>query len=136
MLEKILVPILFTGAQFIIVWYGDFTGKLADKGTYLGIHYDSTFVRSLITQFEYLWVLIIINILFSLGFNMGYSGYKNFLVIAMIWMASAPIAALLYNTIILKEKISWVIIVGVLLVAMGAIAIVANKEITKLIAGN
>lgn len=136
MLEKILVPILFTGAQFIIAWYGDFTGKLASKGTYLGIAYDSAFVRSLITQFEYLWILVIINVLFSLGFGLGFSGYKNFLVIDMIWIASGPVAALLYNTIILKEKIGWIVIVGVLLITVGAIAIVANKEIAKLIAGS
>lgn len=133
MFEKILVPILFVGAQFIITWYGDFTGKMASKGTYLGIAYDSIFVRALVTQFEYIWVLVIINVIFSMGFNLGFGSYKDFLVIAIIWMASGPIAALLYNGLVLKEKIDIVLIGGIILVALGAFTVVAHKEIAKML---
>lgn len=65
MFSKILVGVLAFAASFIIQWYGNFTGKLPNKGTYLGLNYDSVFVKSVVTQFEYLWVLIIINILFA-----------------------------------------------------------------------
>jgi len=132
MLDKILVPVLFLGAQFMIVWYADFTGKLASKGTYLGIAYDSAFARALVTQFEYLWVLIIINMFFSLAFHIGFSSYKDYLIIAGIWMASAPIATLIYNTIFLKEKIDAILIVGIILVTLGALAVIAHKDIAKM----
>lgn len=133
MLEKIFVPILFVVAQFLIAWYGDFSGKLAAKGTYLGMSYNSGFLRSIFTQFEYLWIIIIINVLFSFGFNLGFNSYKDFLIIAVIWMASGPIAALLYNSLILKEKLDVVVIGGILLVVFGAIAVVAHKEIAKIL---
>ena len=132
MIEKIIVPILFIGAQFIISWYGYFSGKLPAKGTYLGFAYDSFFIRALITQFEYLWVIILINLLFSMGFNIGFKEFKDFLIIAVIWIASGPIAALLFNTIFVKEKIDIPIIIGIILVTAGAVSVVAHKEIAQL----
>ncbi len=131
MFEKILTPLLFLGAQFIIAWYGYFSGKMPAKGTYLGFHYDSIFARSLITQFEYLWVLIIINLFFSMGFNLGFGSYKNFLVIALIWMASGPIAALLFNTIFVKEKLDPALIFGIIFITIGAVCVVAHKELLQ-----
>lgn len=134
MIQKIIVPVLFVGAQFIISWYGYFTGKLPAQGTIFGITYDSVFVRILLTQLKYVWVLILLNFLYSLGFHYGFLSYRNFLVIAIIWIASAPIAALIFNTIFVKEKLDFALVAGIVLVAIGAVSVIAHKEIMKLFA--
>ncbi len=132
MFQKILVPILFLISQFLVTGYGYYTGKLAAKGSLFGWAYDSALIRAIITQFEFFWVLIIINILFSFGFNLGFQSYKNYLVIAMIWIASGPIASLIFNQIISKEKIDLAMIIGIILITTGAISVVAHKEIMDL----
>lgn len=132
MLAKIFVPILFLAAQFMVSWYGYFTGKLSTKGTYLGFSYDSVFVRAIIVQLEYIWVIIIINILFTLGFQFGFANYKNFLVLIILWIASGPIAALIFNAFFAKEKLDIALIAGIVFVTIGAVFVVAHKEITQL----
>lgn len=133
MLKKLLVPLIFFSAQFLIAWYGWFTGKMSTKGSYLGIHYDSAIIQSIVVQFEYLWILIGINILFSLGFHFGFSEYKNFLAVAIIWIAAGPLASLLFNAIFVKEKFDPMVIIGVVLITVGAILVVAHKEIGKIL---
>lgn len=129
MLPKILVAVVAFMANFGIQWYGNFTGKLSAKGTYLGMSYDSALVRAVVTQFEYLWVLIIINILFTMMFHVGFSTFKNFLSLAVIWLAMGPISALVFNSVVLKEKTGVVAVLGVLFIIMGSIFVVAQKDI-------
>ncbi|MDQ4076747.1 MAG: hypothetical protein M3220_10955 [Chloroflexota bacterium] len=132
MLLKALVPLLFIGTQFIIAWYGNFTGRLPTRGSYLGISYDSVFLRTLLVQMEYIWLLILINVLFSLGFHLGFSSYKNFLVIAVLYIASGPIAALLFNSLFVKEKLDGALVLGIAFVVLGSILVVAHKEVLQL----
>jgi len=99
MIQKILFPIIALVAQFLISWYGWYSGKLPVVGKFLGLEYDSVFVRSFITQLQFVWFLIIVNFLFSLAFNIGLGGYKNFLVVMIIWISAWPISALLFNMI-------------------------------------
>lgn len=129
MLPKILVAVVAFMANFGIQWYGNFTGKLPAKGTYLGMSYDSALVRAVVTQFEYLWVLIIINILFTMMFHVGFSTFKNFLSLAVIWLAMGPISALVFNSVVLKEKTGVVAVLGVLLIIVGSVFVVAQKDI-------
>ena len=129
------MPVVFIGAQLMISWYGYFTGKLSTAGQYFGIAYDSFILRTILVQLEYIWVLVLINILFSMGFHLGFGGFKNFLVIALIWIASGPIAALIFNTFVAKEKLNVPILVGLVLIVAGAVLVVANKEVQQLIAG-
>ena len=129
MLSKILVVLFAFIGNFLVQWYGNFTGKLASKGTYLGFSYDSLFVRAVITQFEYLWVLILINILFTWMFGIGFTTFKSFLPLAVIWLAMGPITALIFNSVVLKESINWVAIVGLVMVIIGGILVVAQKDI-------
>lgn len=129
MLPKLIVALLAFAGNMMIWWYGGFTGKLPSKGEYLGISYDSPFVRAVVTQFEYLWILVIINILFSFMFSLGFESFKNFLTLAVIWLAMGPISALVYNTIVLKQRVNWVEILGLLFVLVGSICVSANKEI-------
>lgn len=135
MFTKILVPFLFVGAQFLITWYGNFTGKLPAKGTYLGIAYNSSFLRAIFTQFEYLWVLIIINILFTFGFKLGFGSYQNFLVLIFLWIASGPVAALLFNTLVAKESLNYILAIGVVLIFLGSFFVVGSKEILEFLKG-
>jgi len=133
MFEKIIVPIIFLTAQFVIAGYGYFTGKMPAQGNILGIAYDSVFARMLIVQFKYVWILILLNFLYSIGFHLGFSVYKNFIVIATIWIASGPLAALVFNAIFVKEKLDPVLIAGIFCVTIGAIGVVAHKEIMQLL---
>ncbi len=132
MITKIIVPVLFIFAQLIIAGYGYYTGKLSPQGSFFGFQYDSIIVRSIITQFKYVWILIILNFLFSMGFHLGFGGFRSFLVIAIIWIASGPIAALIFNYFVAKEKFDIPLLVGIILVTLGAIAVVAHKEINLL----
>ena len=132
MIYKILVPLLFVCAQFFIAWYGNFTGKLSEKGSFLGFEYSSEFASIVIIQIKFVWLLILINILFSLGFQWGFDHYKNFLVIALLWVASGPIAAVLFYVCILKGKIDVAMIIGIVLIAAGSLAVIAHKEIQAL----
>jgi len=129
MLPKIFVAILAFAGNFIALWYGNFSGRLPAKGAYLGLSYNSVFVRAIVTQFEYIWVLIIINILFTMMFSIGFLSFKNFLTLALIWLAMGPISALVFNAFILREKITWIALVGVLFLIIGSIFVVAQKEI-------
>lgn len=128
-LQKILVAVFAFAGNFIIQWYGNFSGKLPSKGEYLGIQFDSVFVRAVITQLEYIWVLILINIFFTLMFSVGFASFKNFLTLALIWFAMGPISALVFNTFVLKERVSLPAFLGIILVIAGSILIVAQKEI-------
>lgn len=132
MLQKILVIVFAFTANFIIQSYGNFTGKLPAKGSYLGASYDSLFIRSIVTQFEYLWVLILINILFTLMFGIGFAAFKNFLPLAIIWLAMGPVAALVFNSVVLKEQVSIVAIIGISFVIFGSVLVVAQKDILAL----
>lgn len=134
MLSKFLVIIFAFVGNFLIQWYGNFTGKFPVKGTYLGFSYDSLFVRSLITQFEYLWVLIIINLLFTMMFGIGFATFKNFLPLAVIWLAMGPVSALVFNTFVLKEQTNFVAIIGILLVILGSVLVIAQKDVVALFA--
>lgn len=132
MFQKILVGIMAFIGSFIIVWYGNFTGKLPTKGTYLGFSYDSVIIRAVVTQFEYLWVLIIANILFTLIFQIGFEAFKNnFLTLAIVWLSTGPLAALIFNTLVLKEKVSAVGVIGVFLLISGSVLVIAQKEILQ-----
>ena len=129
MLQKLLVPFMFLGSQLLIAWYGYFAGKLPAKGSYLGMQYDSVFLRSLFTQFEYLWVLILINVIFTMAFSIGFSSYNNFLAIIIFNIAAAPIAALIFNFFVAKNPVNWAVVVGVVLVASGTFLVLASKEV-------
>jgi len=129
MLLKIITPMAFLAAQLLITWYGHFMGKAATKGIFLGMQYDSTIVSLLIVQLKFLWVPILINMLFGIGFQWGNDAYRNFLIVISLWIAMGPIAAVLYNTAIVKETLDWPIIIGLVLIICGAICVVAHKDI-------
>lgn len=129
MFQKILVAVLAFIGTFIVQWYGNFSGRLPSKGTFLGFSYDSVLVRAVVTQLEYVWVLILINIFFTLAFSLGLQSFKNFLTLALIWLAMGPISALIFSTLVLKEKVSISALIGIIFIFIGSILVVAQKEI-------
>lgn len=129
---KIVVIILAFAGTMLVQWYGNFSGKLPAKGSFLGFSYDSVFARSVVTQLEYIWVIILINIIFTLVFQLGFPAFKSFLPLATIWIAMGPISALAFTTLVLKEKVSFVAVLGLFLVVIGGIMIMAQKEILNL----
>lgn len=133
MIQKLIVIALAFLGTAIVQWYGNFVSKLPSKGSYLGISYDSAIARALITQFEYLWVIILANFFFTLMFKLGIPAFKgNFLTLAAVWLAMGPIVAFLYSTLILKEKATVFAGIGLLLIIIGGILVVAQNEIAKL----
>ncbi|MCF7844206.1 MAG: hypothetical protein K9M03_00055 [Kiritimatiellales bacterium] len=132
MIQKVLVLGIFLTAQFIITWYGYFMGKLSPEGQILGITYHSTITGILLIQIKFIWVPIIINVLYGLGFQWGNEVFRNFLIIISLWIASGPIAAIIFNSIFIKEKIDLSIILGIVLITAGSIFVVAHKEIGNL----
>jgi len=131
MQQKILVLLAFISAQFLIVWFGYFMGKLPSKGVFLGVSYNSTFVRMLITQVQFIYVPIITNFFYGMGFQWGNSSFKSFLVVITLWFAAGPVAAVLFNVFVTKERIDLPIVLGITLVALGSILVVAHKEVSQ-----
>ncbi|MBI5152720.1 hypothetical protein HZA39_04240 [Candidatus Peregrinibacteria bacterium] len=131
MFAKILVPVLFFLAQVIISWYGAFTGSLSSKGEYFGLKFDSSLLRSFVAQFEYFWILIIINFLFTLGFSFGFGAYKSPVVIISLYILTWPLAVLTYNSIFAKEKLDLVLVAGLAIMAIGVWLVAAHSDIMK-----
>ena len=130
MLPKILTLVAFLSAQLTITWYGYFMGKVAPRGEFFGIAYDSMFFGLLITQLKFIWIIILINMLYGLGFQWGNASFQNFMIVISLWIAAGPIAAVLFNSFVTKEPIDLPIIGGIILVTAGAILIVTHKEIS------
>jgi len=98
----------------------------------MGMEYDSPLIGLFIIQIKFLWVPILINMLYGLGFQLGNDAFKQFLIIISLWIASGPVAAVAFNTFFVKEKIDIFVVVGLLLITVGSIVVVAHKEITRL----
>ena len=131
MFQRLFVIAAFLSGQYIIAWYGYFMGKVTPQGAILGIQYNSIFTGLLLTQIKFIWIPILINVLYGLGFQWGNEVFRNFLIIISLWIASGPIAALIFNAIVVKEKLDLPIILGIALIAVGSILVVAHKEIEQ-----
>lgn len=107
-------------------------GTIPEEGKFLGIQYHSTFTGLLLVQLQFIWIPIVINVLYGLGFQWGNNEFKSFLIIISLWIASAPIAALIFNAIFIKTKIDLPIILGIILITTGSILVVAHKEVSGL----
>ena len=129
MIYKILTPIIFLIAQFIIAFWGNFSGHISSKDTFFSVPFDNDFLATLLLQFKYLWLLVIINFLFSMGFNFGFTGYKGFLTLMLLWVAAGPIAAFVFNFFFTKQQVNTALIVGAVLIVAGGVLVAANKEI-------
>lgn len=116
-------------ANFIITAYGYFSGRLPVQGKLLGIEYNGAISSSLATQIRFVWLLILINILYTLAFYWGLKYYNSYLVVGTLWITSVPIATLLFNTFVVKEQLNWIIATGLMLIAIGALLVVLNKEL-------
>ena len=67
-------------------------------------------------------------------FKLGMPAFKgNFLTLAVLWIGMGPIVALLFSTLILKEKVTVFGVVGLLLILVGGVMVVAQNEISKLL---
>lgn len=126
------MPILFAVSYFLILTYGYISGKLSDKGSFLGLHYDSALVRALISPIQFIWILVIANVFFSLAYHFGFVSYKNFLVIATVSMGANIVALFFFNLFVAKEGWDWPMAVGLILVALGSVVAVAHKEILEM----
>jgi drug/metabolite transporter (DMT)-like permease len=133
MIQKLIVLCIFLAAQFIITWYGYFMGKLSPEGQILGISYHSAITGILLIQLKFIWVPILINVLYGIGFQLGNDAFRNFLIVISLWIASGPLAAIIFNYIFIKEKLDIPIILGIVLITAGSILVVAHKEVAKFI---
>ena len=128
-MARLLTVAVFLAAQYLIAWYGNLAGKVPAKGTMLGIEYQSQFVGTVLLQVKFLWLFLVINLLFALGFQWGFESMKHFVAIAALWIAAGPVAALLFNTIALKEPLTPVLLIGFGLVVCGGLLMTAHQEI-------
>lgn len=131
---KFLVLLAFLCAQLIITWYGYFLGKVPARGSVFGLTYSSSSVGLLITLIAFIWVPVAINFLYGLGFQWGNRAFESFLVVIALWIASAPVAALVFNTVAAKEKWDLPILLGLALITAGSFIVAAHKDIARLLA--
>ena len=129
---KLAVLVSFLAAQLIITWYGYFLGKVPSKGAIFGWHYDSPIVSLLVTLIIFIWVPLVINLLYGLGFQWGNASFRNFIVIITLWIASAPAAALIFNAVVTKERVDFPVILGMVFVVAGSVLVAAHKDIANL----
>ncbi|MFH0851648.1 MAG: hypothetical protein V1876_02765 [Candidatus Peregrinibacteria bacterium] len=128
---KLLVLFAFLAAQFIITWYGYFLGKIPARGSVFGFSYTSPLIGLLITLIAFIWIPVVINLLYGLGFQWGNRAFGSFLVVIALWIAAAPVAALLFNALIVREKLDLPLIFGLFCITVGSILVAAHKEIAS-----
>ena len=131
-MPKLLVLLAFLSAQLIITWYGYFLGKVPTRGAVFGFSYSSPLIGLLITLIAFIWIPVVINLLYGIGFQWGNRAFGNFLVVIALWIAAAPIAALFFNTVVTREKWDLPILLGLLLITAGSILVAAHKEVAQL----
>ncbi len=129
---QLLTFLAFLASQLLITWYGHYMSGIPTKGQFLGIAYASPLVSLFITQIKYLWVPVLINMLYGIGFQWGNTGFGSFLVVITLWIAAAPIAAVLFNAVIVREPIDWPTAVGLLIVTVGAMIVALHEKISAL----
>lgn len=132
-MQKLLFICLAMAVNFAIQWYAHGAGKIPTTGALLNWHYDSAFVGSAIQTLKYAWFFILANMFFTYAFKIGESSFDTFLIAMIIWIASAPLATLLYNTIVLKNSVNWLHLTGIVLVVLGSICVAANQELLDVI---
>lgn len=128
-MSKLFVLLAFLSAQFIITWFGAFLGNVPARGTVFGWSYTSPLVGLLITLIAFIWIPVIINLLYGLGFQWGNRAFGNFLVVISLWIAAAPLAALLFNALFAGEKLDLPIVLGLLCITIGSVLVAAHREI-------
>jgi hypothetical protein len=106
MMQKLLVAIIALAVNLGIQWYADNGGRIADSGSLFGWEYDSIIVSSTLYALKFVWLLIIINIATVISSKIGIEAFSSFFVYYLIFIASAPIAALIYNSLAEKTEVS------------------------------
>lgn len=129
---KVLTFACFLAAQFIIAWFGYFLGKVPARGMVFGWSYASPLFGLFIALIAFIWVPVAINLLYGLGFQWGNRAFGSFLVVIGLWIAAAPIAALLFNSVTVGEKSDVPLLIGLLLITTGSILVATHKEIARL----
>lgn len=132
-MQKLLVLLAFLCAQFIITWYGYFLGRVPARGSVFGLAYSSPLIGLLITLIAFIWIPVIINMLYGIGFQWGNRAFGNFLVVIALWIAAAPVAALLFNTVVAREKWDLPVLLGLLLITVGSLLVALHKDIARLL---
>lgn len=130
---KFVTFFAFLLSQLVITWFGWFLGKVPARGVIFGWRYDSPMIALLLTLCAFLWVPVIINLLYGLGFQWGNRAFGSFLVTMALWIAAAPIAALLFNTVVVKEKWNLPVLLGLVLITVGSILVATHREIARLL---
>ncbi|MDD5102991.1 MAG: hypothetical protein PHX93_01175 [Candidatus Peribacteraceae bacterium] len=129
---KILALLAFLCAQFIITWFGYVLGKVPAKGSVFGVSYASPLAGLLITLIAFIWIPVLINLLYGIGFQWGNRAFGSFLVVISLWIAAAPIAALLFNLLVVREKVDFPLLLGLCCITAGSTLVATHREITTL----
>lgn len=132
-MQKLLIILLGIAANLCVIWFANKSGKISEVGSLFGWHYDSKLISSTIVTLKFFWILLIVNVMFSYASKTGIEAFESSLTFILVWMAMAPLSALIYNFFINKEPVNWVHFAGLILVFSGTIMIYANKEILKML---
>ena len=133
MMTKLLTVAAFFAAQLLITWYGYYMGTVPPRGSLFGFQYESPLISLLVIQLKFIWIPILINLLYGIGFQYGNDGFHSFLIVISLWIATAPVAAVVFNALKLGERIDLPIVLGLLLVVTGSLVTIAHKELAKLL---
>lgn len=110
-MQKLLVPLLAVIANLIFVWFGK---KGADA-------------EPVFHTVKYFWLLLIANIIFAYTAKIGVASFESFFTFNLVWIASAPVAALIFNWFVGKESVSLINLFGVVLIFAGSILVSLKK---------
>lgn len=132
-MQKLLIIFLALIANLCIMWFANKGAKITNAGTIFGWSYDSRVISSILLTFKFFWLLIITNAIFIYASKTGVETFSSYVTFILIWIAMAPIAAILFNFFVSKEPLNWIHFAGLILVFSGTALIYANKEISKIL---
>ena len=124
-MQKLLFVLMGIGVNFALQYYAHHFGKLPASS--------SLFLSTVWQTLKYVWSFALVNVFFTYGFQIGPDAFKSFLIAIILWTATAPIATVLLNTLVLKESLNWLTSFGLILIFLGSIAVIANQELLKLL---
>ena len=130
---KLTTFLCFLVSQLFITWFGWFLGKVPARGAVFGLRYDSPMIALLIALCAFLWVPVTINLLYGLGFQWGNRAFGSFLVVIALWIAAGPVAALLFNAVVVGEKLDLPLVAGLVCITVGAILVATHGEVAHML---
>lgn len=121
-MQKLLVIALSLVANLALQGYAHYASKIQPGIT-----------NSFFYCIKWIWLFLIINTIYAYCAKSGTDEWGNFLVFIVIWIATGTLSAAIFHWGVDKQPVNWIQIAGLVLVFLGSVAVVGNKELMDLL---